>query len=71
MFMKTQRSPSPSPTVEGKESPSGKRLSLAVAQLTNLIARLNHLPGLPYQIFSRDEGNPPLPHETTHTRKTL
>ena len=55
--------PSLSLGVDVKESGSGKRLSLAIARLDVLIARLNHLPELANQPFSHSEKDKTLPHQ--------
>ncbi len=56
--------PSSPQVVDAKETDSGKRLSLAVARLDDLIARLNHLSELANQPFSSSEKDQPIPHQT-------
>ena len=55
--------PSSPQVVNGKEAGPEKRLSLAVARLDDLIARLNHLSEFGNQPFSRSEGNQRLSQE--------
>jgi hypothetical protein len=56
--------PSSPQVVDAKETDSGKRLSLAVARLDDLIARLNHLPEMANRPFSSSEKDQPIPHQT-------
>ena len=64
--------PSLFPQQHGKESGSEKRLSLAVARLNSIIARLNHLPhGAKHVIAdSSREKDQPVPHHVLVTSVT-
>jgi hypothetical protein len=61
----TRLSPSPLLGLESKKSESGKRLSLAVAHLDTIIARLSHLPELANQPSFSGKGDGRLPHQTS------
>ena len=56
--------PSSPQGVNIKSSRSGMRLSLAVARLDTIIARLNHLPELANHPFYSSEKDQPIPHQT-------
>ena len=61
----TRLSPSPLPGLESKKSESGERLSLAVAHLDTIIARLSNLPELANQPSFSGKGDGRLPHQTS------
>ena len=56
--------PSSPQGVNSQDSRSGMRLSLAVARLDTIIARLNHLPELANKPFSSSEKDQPGAHQT-------
>jgi hypothetical protein len=69
--MTTSLPPSSPQGVNRKDSRSGKRLSLAVARLDIIIARLNHFPELANKPFASSEKDQPIPQQTLVASVTI